>query len=224
MKLFLCRIIILLVVNVILTSFVIYLHTPHPDSLIFDFKCLDTQKTCPVKIDENRKTDLKEKIDNAVRDSRRLGTLSDIYISVVRFQVNILNQSTGYVSVASSTPIKIEGDIQCLDGILAYGKEKEIEDDFRLSDSSIDLVASISSYVSNCPGFFISVNSLEKLPPVPPNSVVIFEAGPQFTPIFSSDLLSWVFVFIFNLLVLLGLLPLLREGLRFLRKGHFYFE
>ena len=223
LKSILVRAFFLLTLNLVATTFIIYLHTPTPPPLIFDFKCLDTQKTCPVEIDENRRTDLEKSIKNAVRDSRRLGKLSDVYISVMRFRVDVLNLSIGYVSIASTTAQKVTGNIQCIDGVLAYGAKKEIEDYFVLSNSTDDLVTSVTSYVNSCPGFTITDDSLAELPLVPPNSTVIFEAGPQFIPVFAPDFLSWVLVFIFNLLVLIGLLPLIREGWRFLKKGSHYF-
>jgi hypothetical protein len=217
------RFIILITLNFIATAFVIYLHTPKPLPLIFDFKCLDTQQICPVKINEIRKNALEKSIKDAVKNSHRLGTLSDAYTSVMRFRVSVMNQSIGYVTIASTTPQKITGDIQCIDGILSYGTKKEVEDYFVLSEMTSDLVTSVTSYVNSCPGFVISQNSLTKLPPVPPNAVLTFEAGPQFDPIFSPDYLSWVLVFMFNSVVIVGLLPIIREGWRFLKKGSDYF-
>src|SRR3989344_9464482 len=168
LKSILVRTFFLLTLNLVATIFIIYLHTPTPLPLIFDFKCLDTQQICSVKIDESRKVALEKSIKNAVRDSRRLGTLSDVYISVMRFRVDVLNLSIGYVAIASTTAQKVTGDIQCVDGVLAYGAKKEVEDYFVLSNSTDDLVTSVTSYVNSCPGFTITDDSLAELPLVPP--------------------------------------------------------
>jgi hypothetical protein len=207
------------------TAVVIHIHTPKPSSLTFDFTCLSgPNSVCPVRVDESKKESFNQTITDSIINSHRLGKLSDVYISLIQFKVTIVNLSTGTVKIGSSTPVEVKGNIQCVNEILLYGQEKEIDKKFVLPDSSRDLIDSIVSYISYCPGFVATEEGLSTVPEVPPNSLLIFQTGPQFVPIFTADWLSWVLVSLFNLILLTGLFPLSREGYRWTIKGSKYFS
>ena len=207
--------IILLFFASVSTYLVIVEHTPKPQDFIFDFTCLNIESACPIKIDQSREVSFKETIKNAIKNLHRLGKLSDVYISVMRFDVYIQNHSRGYIVVGNNT-YPVDLDLQCIDKIFAYDSKIPIKDNFVLNDSSEDLVAQIKNYIVMCPGFsFKSDDSIV----VPPNSEVRLDYGPNFKPIFKADLSTWLIIFVFHVIVILGLLPLFREGWRFIKKG-----
>jgi hypothetical protein len=206
------------------TFLVISKHTPKPQDLIFDFKCLDTGKPCPIKIDESRKVGFEESINNAIKDSHRFGKLSDVYLSIMRFEVYLKNGTNAYLVIpATDITLKKPADIQCLERIFEHGAEIQIENNFVLTDSPKKLFEIAERFIGNCPGIPLDFNftesELKGLPPIPPNTEIRFDVGPIFTPRFRVDVFTYFLVFSFNSLVFIGLLPLLREGWRFVTKG-----
>ncbi|TSC69338.1 MAG: hypothetical protein G01um101456_243 [Parcubacteria group bacterium Gr01-1014_56] len=221
------RFLVFLLLSALFTTLIIIIHTPKPDPWMFDFSCMNSGP-CPVTIDQNSQANFQDSVENAIHNSNRLGKLSEVYMSVMQFDVHVYNFSIAYIKAPSTTPPldgkKLRASIQCLEGNLGYGQAIPITGNFSLSDPVDRITKLIEFHVTRCPGFIIEKADLEGLPVFPPNSEIKMDYGPKFSPKFTPDIYSWVLVFGFNCLILLGFLPLIREGIRFLKKGSRYFD
>lgn len=212
----------------ITTRWIINIHTPVFKEFTFEISCLQSKLPCEAKINEQPKEVFRQSIKLAVRNSNRLGKLSEIYQSVMRFHLDIVNKADGYIKYpatpTSDVSRHILASIQCDKESFNYGSSKLIEKDFILSDSSEEILNKALNFIQTCSTTYATPKDLEGLPPVPPNTIVVFDFGPKFLPVLSSDYWSWLIIYIFNTIIILGVLPLLRGGYFLISKGLEYFS
>jgi hypothetical protein len=217
----LIRILFLGVTILLLTCWIIAKHTPSLPDITFDFSCPNPMSPCVAIINEGKNTSFEQGVKASIRLSHRLGKLSDIYISVIRFRLDLYNKTDMNVSVSSTgQSIKTQGMAICTDTVMNYGDLITLEKDFILSDSSEDLFKTVIGYITTCTSY-PSNNQLpkEKII-VPPNQIITFDLEPTFTPKLVPDILSWIIVYVFNILIVVGLLPIIREICRLITKGY----
>ena len=218
----------LLLVASLSTWLSIHYHTPQNlPPIFFDFSCPNSMPPCEAKINEQKQIDFKRGVNDVVRDSHRLGKLSEIYQSVIRFHAYITNETRSYISVPSTkVSVSKSTDVMCGEINFKYNTSRIIEKDFILSDSSELLFNKVADFIKTCT-YYYNNDSLEDLEgnkiEIPPNEILVLEVGPNFSPSLRADYKSWIIVFIFNLLIILGILPIAREGTRFIKKQKNYF-
>lgn len=207
------RLLLFVIAIFIFTWVVIKSHTPNLPDITFDFStCQDKTLTCESTIDENLKKTFERNVKESIRSSRRLGKLSDIYISIIRFHLDLSNKSNIKISVPSTKQsINTQTSVNCSNKQLNYGSPIILESNFILSDSSSDLFENIKNFILTCESYYPNDKFSNKKIIVPPLSTVSLDLNPTFSPKLIVDIWSWVIVFIFNLFVIAGTFPVLRE-------------
>lgn len=200
------------------TYSMIAVHTPKPSLLTFSFgECRGDNLPCSGTINDSDIKEISESIASAIMNSRRFGKLSDVYRSVLKFEVGVRNQSDAYIKIPpNETTFHSFLSVSCGAETLTALEIKPIEDFFSLSDSSEPLVASVTSFVKTCKEvFFLNPDNAADLPPVPPNTTVSIDFGPKFKVEFKGDLLNALIIWLFHSLILLSLLPVLKNSWQF---------
>ena len=217
---FFCNFLFLFLLVLGATWLMIYLHTPVFSNFTFDFSCPTSTVPCEARINDQQKSAFKQNFDSAISRSHRLGKLSEVYMSVIRFQFNMFNRSDVYITIPpEKSAHHLFVSVQCENAAITYDSSQILQTDYSLSDSPDALLATSVNFIQGCTTLFAQKEDLKILPTVPPNAVVAFDYGPKFLPTLKPDAWSWVIVFIFNLFIILGLLPLAREGFKFINHG-----
>lgn len=219
------RVVSLLIICFISTWFIVRIHTPKFTEITFDFSCPASKLPCQATISDEKRSNFKSAIATAEGNSHRLGKLSDVYLSVIEGDLKVRNIADLYISYsATNGTLQFPAGANCGNQQLLSGQEYTVGENIALSDDADTIYATPTfEFISSCTGNFLQPDDAAKLPPIPPNDTVKFETGPRFEPFFEPDYLSWILIFVFNFLILLGLLPLFREGYDFVRKGFRYF-
>lgn len=213
----LITILVFFIVTIVWTWGMIYIHTPQPSLLTFNFSCTGDNLPCDGKISEQDTKNTQENIKTAIKNSHRFGKLSEIYLSILKFEVGVRNQSDAFIKIPPHENT-FHGflSIQCGAETFSAHSVKQIESFFTFSDSVDPLIASVTDFVKSCDQvFFLNPDNAADLPPVPPDTTVSIDFGPKFLVEFEGDLGNWFIIWLFHTLILLGLLPVFRGGWQF---------
>lgn len=210
------------------TWIVLKIHTPKETSFYLSGNCpkqVTPTSSCVTTLDNSS---IDKSIDSATRESHRLGKLSDIYLSVIRFDQRVNNYAQIKTTISTATTSNyfsktVSAYTPCDFGHFNYGESKLIGNDFALTDATNTAAENATNLFKNCKPALL-LNNIKEVPQIPPRSVLTFEPNPSFSITFSPDWWSWFLVFVFNVVLILGLLPLLREAYRFVTKGKDYFK
>jgi hypothetical protein len=223
------RIFIFIITNILFTCFIIIIHTPKLSNINFGYFCKDNNvDECKVDITEDKKRNFEIEISKSVDKSHRLGKLSDIYLSLIKFNVYFLNKTeTSLLIIKTNKTINnLKTEIVCRDNKTIFKQNLiKIDTKFALSYESNGLLKIVEAFLEKCNAYRIDDLSVDE--DIIKNhrliNDTIIKSQPIIYLVLKTDLLSWILVFLFNILIISGLLPIIKNVLISFVKGYSYY-
>jgi hypothetical protein len=201
-------------------------YTPRPFHLQIKLNC--DQQPCQFQLDDSVMQQVNTDLQNQIDDANRLDEFAKPFGGFVRVNPRVTNQSTFTISVsnpAQEVPQKALYDCQLLPPRIesfSYGAGIFFSNKSSLAGVP-DLVKSVSNTLLGCFRGLESQQSGKGIVVAPNGIVSLKDPKVDFLVEFFPDELSKFLVALEALALFLALLPLSREGFRFLKMGWSYF-
>lgn len=219
------HIVFLFLVTIVLYYSVLNYYTPRSFNLKIELNC--EQQQCQSKIDDSVIQKINSDLQNQIEEANRFDALAKPFSGFIRVEPQLTNNSTFTITVLNpDQEVHRKSKYKCQlsnSYSFAYGQKIIF---FNHKSSLIDtpvVVKSVSNTLLKCFRGFESQSEPEKGIWANKNSVIQFkDININFLVEFFPDKLSKFLILLQSLGILLGLLPLVREGIRFIKRGWTY--